>query len=371
MAVGDVVARRPGSAPPSNGRDVPPSRLRAWLTRTLGTRRGEPCTPDTRRCEFWSWGPGYLRPSCCTAHLIRLIDFTHELLDRHGISHWIDYGTLLGAVRDGRLIPWDEDVDLGIRAVDLDAVLSLATEIESAGHQLDTSNPLVVRINLSPVNTQHVDIYAWREEGDMLRLTWPQGVDWPGMKDRDDFPVGFVDHLEPVVLEGRELMAPSPVERFLVEHRYGPDFRVPLRPVIERELYPDSSPEELTPLLLDLFQAIGRTESELLSLEQRWMRRLAPLSISKRWARSGRPEVADREHLERARGQWSPEDGNELVEQTFDVLARLEQAVDEVARPSSRTRLRRAARRARKLARHGRRLLAAPTRSTVGARLTR
>ncbi len=37
-----------------------------------------------------------------------------EIFDRHGIEFWLDCGTLLGIVRNGHLIPWDNDIDLGI-----------------------------------------------------------------------------------------------------------------------------------------------------------------------------------------------------------------------------------------------------------------
>jgi len=37
-----------------------------------------------------------------------------KVLDEEGVKFWLDTGTLLGAVRDGKIIPWDDDIDLGV-----------------------------------------------------------------------------------------------------------------------------------------------------------------------------------------------------------------------------------------------------------------
>ena len=44
--------------------------------------------------------------------LNKLIKLTHEVLEKHEIQYWMCGGTLLGAVRDKGIIPWDDDGDV-------------------------------------------------------------------------------------------------------------------------------------------------------------------------------------------------------------------------------------------------------------------
>ncbi len=50
--------------------------------------------------------------------LAMLKDVT-DILEGFGIRYWLECGTLLGVIREGRLLPWDTDIDLYILAEDV------------------------------------------------------------------------------------------------------------------------------------------------------------------------------------------------------------------------------------------------------------
>lgn len=58
-----------------------------------------------------------------------LADF-HKFCAEHGLRYYALGGTLLGAVRHGGFIPWDDDVDLGLPRADYDRLVTLAGQFK-------------------------------------------------------------------------------------------------------------------------------------------------------------------------------------------------------------------------------------------------
>lgn len=63
-----------------------------------------------------------------------LIGIFHELCRKHNLCYWLDYGTLLGAVRHRGFVPWDDDTDLCMPREDWEKALELLpSELEKYG----------------------------------------------------------------------------------------------------------------------------------------------------------------------------------------------------------------------------------------------
>ncbi len=41
---------------------------------------------------------------------LEMLKIIADICDRHGLRYWLDAGSLLGAVRHGGFIPWDDDI---------------------------------------------------------------------------------------------------------------------------------------------------------------------------------------------------------------------------------------------------------------------
>lgn len=61
-----------------------------------------------------------------------LMEKVDQIFTKHGIRYWGDGGTLLGAVRNGGLIPWDDDLDICILEQDEKTLLSLNRDLAEA-----------------------------------------------------------------------------------------------------------------------------------------------------------------------------------------------------------------------------------------------
>lgn len=122
------------------------------------------CTKETLRCKFTT-KQNYLTPPCCANHLTELLFYITNLFDKHNITYFIYYGTLLGAVRHKGVIPWDTDVDIFIDIKSKHKLEKLKKIIDKDTHyKLSMSKHLKnpSRLSYSSKNILHIDIYLYK-----------------------------------------------------------------------------------------------------------------------------------------------------------------------------------------------------------------
>lgn len=64
----------------------------------------------------------------------REVDRLVGLLEDHEVSCWVDSGVLLGLTREGGLLSWEKDIDLGVTADQIAGLVRLRPQLEQLGY---------------------------------------------------------------------------------------------------------------------------------------------------------------------------------------------------------------------------------------------
>ncbi|NXW78757.1 FKRP protein, partial [Hirundo rustica] len=206
-----------------------------------GRRRWHGCTKETPRCfgTVRAQTPEYLltgrwTPPCCLRALRATARHVLAELESAGVRHWLEGGSLLGAVRSGDIIPWDYDVDVGFYRDDLAKCRWLAA-VAAAGRAVQDPRGFLwekaaegefYRVHFSPANRLHVDLWPfYARAGVMTKDTWL------GHAQDVEFPESFLLPLGSVAFAGVAAKAPNDPRGFL-EFKFGPG-------AVERAEYPN------------------------------------------------------------------------------------------------------------------------------------
>lgn len=73
---------------------------------------------------------------CVWAAQIEVLEVFRELCEKHNLTYFADWGTLLGAVRHKGFIPWDDDVDICMLRPDYERFVAIANAELPAGYHV-------------------------------------------------------------------------------------------------------------------------------------------------------------------------------------------------------------------------------------------
>ena len=185
------------------------------------------CTINTIKCPFPTWnlgcGHGLEMKTCCIKHLREIIFYLSDLFEQRNITYWMDFGTLLGAVRNNRSIPHDTDGDLCLFLKDRLEIIELSDRMSNDGFHMGPTNnggDGHIKIYRSSTNHMAVDLFFWN-------INPKTGILWSGgLNSPKSFPVWWVEKLITVKIFDKPIMAPREPKQFL-KFRFGPDWRDP------------------------------------------------------------------------------------------------------------------------------------------------
>lgn len=87
----------------------------------------------------------------------------HDIFEKNDIFYMIEGGTLLGSVRNEKLIPWDDDGDVSVWKKDQGKIMSLANEFSKYGYSLE-QYPFLLRVILDKKkNFPFIDLFLYDE----------------------------------------------------------------------------------------------------------------------------------------------------------------------------------------------------------------
>lgn len=155
--------------------------------------------------------------------VIVLLPCLADLLEESNIPYWLDWGTLLGAVRNGKMIPWDEDIDIGIFYKDIGKVMNLESQMVKDGFRFamerDKNAVRVIRFYGEKGIKFHIDILPWKINGNVVKMTY-------NSKPFKVYPIEELLNLKKVEFEGRMYPCPREPEKSL-GRLMGEDWRNP------------------------------------------------------------------------------------------------------------------------------------------------
>ena len=94
---------------------------------------------------------------------MEILQIVDSICDKYGIQYYIDGGTLLGAVRHGGFIPWDDDIDLMMLRPDYEKLCNIAKQEFKAPYffqNIYTDNTMFTISKLRNSNTSAIENFS-------------------------------------------------------------------------------------------------------------------------------------------------------------------------------------------------------------------
>jgi phosphorylcholine metabolism protein LicD len=130
-----------------------------------------PCSKHTKWCfeqKYKSPHYGHLYNKetfeCCHRHLLNLFRNISVASEKFDFKFFLDFGTLLGCLRNGKKIPYDADIDLGMCIDEFNNFKKAFDYLQCNGEVIKQINNNIFIYKLSKINDVHIDIFIYEKK---------------------------------------------------------------------------------------------------------------------------------------------------------------------------------------------------------------
>ncbi len=165
---------------------------------------------------------------------LKLLNDVTDVLDKYGVKYWLDFGTLLGIVREDRILPWDDDMDISIFPDDVELMRTkVMPEIQKLRYRCYTRK---FSKDIAPFNPDDIRSFKVRNN----RLFFFRGyvkldifvfyninkkLYWMELGEAHSLPEELLQEFGTIKFNGKDYRIPKNYDEYLTYH-YG-DWRVP------------------------------------------------------------------------------------------------------------------------------------------------
>lgn len=94
---------------------------------------------------------------------IEVLKIVVDIFNNRGVKYFLEYGSLLGALKLHKFIPWDDDIDIGIQHHDQSMYYTLINDFKEAGFTAtDFREGKIMNIDFKDDSYPHIDIHFYR-----------------------------------------------------------------------------------------------------------------------------------------------------------------------------------------------------------------
>lgn len=162
---------------------------------------------------------------------LKMLLETCKVFDKYEIKYILEGGTLLGIIRENRLLPWDNDLDLTIKSPDLDKLIKARWSLWKRGfrtriryYKEDVGPFKKGEVKIMKIQTRKfflfkgftlLDVFIKKRVDD--KYFWTVGGKKIVLKSA---PANFYEELKKIDFNGYSYSIPEDVEEYLT-YRYG------------------------------------------------------------------------------------------------------------------------------------------------------